>query len=124
MAIDPKQPIDRDTAATAADAEEAKLIADADEGEETLPEFADARDAGAGDTLADAGEGAHIEGVVRAGLTMVPEVTVDFDASTDPRSIDREVDLGRDADTDLAAERARDPLARPTGDDIEDRPIP
>lgn len=108
MANDPQQPNELD------DAEEAKLVAEADEGEETLPEFADARDAGAGDTLADAGEGAHIEGVVRAGLTMVPEVTVDADVVDDRRTLDR--------DLPLTPARADDVADRSTVREIDDRP--
>ncbi len=106
MADDPRKLNELD------DAEEAKLVAEADEGEETLPEFADARDAGAGDTLADAGEGAHIEGVVRAGLTLVPEVTVEGGAAVDERTVDR----------DLPAVRADDVADRSTVREIEDRP--
>ena len=106
MANDPQQPNELD------DAEEAKLVAEADEGEETLPEFADARDAGAGDTLADAGEGAHIEGVVRAGLTMVPEVTVEADTAADERTLDR----------DLPPASSNDVADRSTVREIEDRP--
>lgn len=112
MADEPKQPRELD------DAEEAKLVAEADEGEENLPEFADARDAGAGDTLADAGEGAHIEGIVRAGLTMVPEVTLDFDAAEDPRALDREA--AQLADQGDAASVP----PRPASPDAEQRPHP
>ncbi len=106
MADDPKQPNELD------DAEEAKLVAEADEGEQTLPEFADARDAEAGDTLADAGEGAHIEGIVRAGLTMVPEVTLDADVA-DERAV---------PPSDLAAESDRDVANRSATREIDERP--
>ncbi len=108
MADDPKQPNELD------DAEEAKLVADADEGEETLPEFADARDAGAGDTLADAGEGAHIEGIVRAGLTMVPEVTLDYDVADDRHTLDREAaQLADQGDVSAIPPRPATPGAEP-----------
>lgn len=100
MVDDPKQPNELD------DAEEAKMVAEADEGEENLPEFADARDAGAGDTLADAGDGAHVEGIVRAGLTMVPEVSLDFEATDDSRTLDREAEqLADQGDAATAARR-------------------
>ena len=115
MANDPQQPTERDRLD---DAEEAKLVADADEGEENLPEFADARDAGAGDALADAGEGAHIEGMVRAGLTMVPEVTLDADVADDRRPLDREA--AQLADQGDAASVP----PRPASPDAEQRPNP
>lgn len=116
MADDPNQPHELD------DAEEAKLVAEADEGEKALPEFADARDAGATDALADAGEGAHIDGIVRAGLTMVPEVTVDFEAADERNTLDRDLPADPDVDDDLRVEAADRAADRAASTELDDRP--